>query len=176
MSTCTKCRGTATPKHSKCQECLNKAKKIDKRKYIQRVTNGLCVKCGKTFNGKGTRCNKCVSKISDTQLRHRIKSRLEVMVHYCGGKPKCQCCGEDEVRFLEIDHINGGGRKQRTTLGGGGCNFYRWLKKHHYPKGFQVLCMSCNGGKARNGGVCPHKDKSSSRFHVSEDVLRALMV
>jgi hypothetical protein len=30
-------------------------------------------------------------------------------------------------------------------------------QKHGYPEGFQVLCMNCNWGRYRNGGVCPHE-------------------
>jgi ABC-type uncharacterized transport system substrate-binding protein len=35
--------------------------------------------------------------------------------------------------------------------------FYKWLARNGYPSGFQILCMNCNHGKSRNGGVCPHQ-------------------
>ncbi len=30
------------------------------------------------------------------------------------------------------------------------------LKKHNYPKGFQVPCSNCNSTKSDNG-ICPHQ-------------------
>lgn len=77
--------------------------------------------------------------------------RQEVIAQYGG---KCACCGETEPVFLSIDHINGGGRKHIKSIGG---NFYGWLRRNNYPRGFQVLCFNCNYGKYKNGGVCPHQ-------------------
>ncbi len=73
----------------------------------------------------------------------------------------CQCCGEREPLFLTIDHVENNGKKMRLVHGTG-ASFYRWLIRHNFPKGFQVLCMSCNLGKSRNGGVCPHKQGSET--------------
>lgn len=85
------------------------------------------------------------------------RCRLEVLIHYGGNPPKCACCDESNVKFLTIDHINGGGAKQRKQVGGG-FNFYRWLIRNNFPEGYQVLCFNCNCGRAKNNGVCPHKD------------------
>jgi len=72
--------------------------------------------------------------------------------HYGG---KCVCCGEDNYKFLVIDHINGGGRKHRKQIGSGGYALIHWLDKNNYPEGFQVLCHNCNAAKAHYGS-CPH--------------------
>lgn len=89
---------------------------------------------------------------------------LEVLTHYCNGLPYCQCpkCNETNIKFLTIDHINNNGAEERRKLGyrGNGIAFYRWLKKHNYPEGYQVLCMNCNFGRQRNNGVCPHQMES----------------
>jgi len=82
--------------------------------------------------------------------------KLEVLIHYGGSPPKCACCGETNVEFLTIDHINGEGHKQRKTQGLG-TQFYYWLKRNNFPEGFRVLCYNCNCGRAKNGGICPHK-------------------
>lgn len=63
--------------------------------------------------------------------------------------------------FLAIDHIHNDGNKMRRQHGTG-MQLYRWLLKHRFPKGFQILCMNCNFGKARNGGVCPHKEGATT--------------
>lgn len=93
----------------------------------------------------------------------RLRLKTEVFKHYCGKKIACMCCGEGNLFFLTIDHINGGGNKHRKENGlvfkgsGGGLVIYAWLKKNNYPKGFQVLCYNCNCGRSLNSGVCPHK-------------------
>lgn len=69
----------------------------------------------------------------------------------------CSCCGEKEIVFLTIDHIDGGGTKHRKKVGGGGKFTYRWIYKNNFPKGFRVLCYNCNSGRARNNGICPHE-------------------
>lgn len=87
---------------------------------------------------------------------HR-KLRLEVIIHYGGNPPKCACCGETELDFLTIDHINNDGAKHRKQHGH---NFLpNWLKKNDFPEGFRVLCYNCNCGRRINNGVCPHKKR-----------------
>lgn len=78
---------------------------------------------------------------------------------------KCACCGEAELRFLTIDHINGErpefpdlkpakGKKRSSTNA-----LYRWLKRKGWPKGFQCLCWNCNQS-TRWGEKCPHTGSS----------------
>ncbi len=92
--------------------------------------------------------------------------RTEAISHYSHSTMTCaNPYNEHEKPYttlaaLSIDHINGGGSKHRKELGGGGTKFYRWLKKHNYPEGFQVLCMNCqfikkNGEAKRKYMVIP---------------------
>lgn len=76
------------------------------------------------------------------------KCKLGVFSAYCDDVVKCKNCTEDDIGILTIDHIDGNGADHRREIqgknnGGGGSNFYRWLKKNNYPTGFQVLCFSC---------------------------------
>jgi hypothetical protein len=81
--------------------------------------------------------------------------RLETLAAYGG---TCACCDEAEPGFLTIDHIDGGGTKHRKELAiPGGSSFYKWLRQHGYPEGYQVLCYNCNCAKAFNPGGCPHE-------------------
>ena len=82
----------------------------------------------------------------------RRRRKIEAIAAYGG---KCACCGESELQFLCIDHINGGGNKHRATIKGGSLNFYRWLKRNGYPYGFRVLCWNCNASYGLFGN-CPH--------------------
>lgn len=77
--------------------------------------------------------------------RRTANEKLDILAHYCNGKPECARCGFNDIRALQIDHINGGGTSHRKHLGSlGGSHFYRWLKLNKYPKGYQVLCANCN--------------------------------
>ncbi|WP_405676799.1 hypothetical protein OG292_19350 [Streptomyces sp. NBC_01511] len=67
------------------------------------------------------------------------------------------CCGEQKPSFLALDHIDGGGHRQRKETGGGG--FWIWLHRNNYPAGFRVLCHNCNFGRQLNGGICPHEQE-----------------
>ena len=82
--------------------------------------------------------------------------KKEVFTHYSKGKPKCNCCGFDNFTALSIDHISGrkeaGHRKTDTSR-----LVYYWLRRKHYPKDFQVLCVMCNAAK-RNLEKCPHSE------------------
>ncbi len=93
--------------------------------------------------------------LKNSSKKYREKIILKVLTHYGGNPPKCACCGEVTIKFLTIDHINGGGRVHRGKIRGN--RVYHWLIKNNFPEGFQVLCYNCNCGRARNGGICPHK-------------------
>lgn len=89
------------------------------------------------------------------RINERARSRrLAALVAYSGPDPFCSCCGETVLQFLALDHIDGGGYKQRKELGGGG--FYSWLSRNGFPPGFRVLCHNCNMARQFNGGTCPH--------------------
>ena len=81
--------------------------------------------------------------------------RHEAILAY--GGYRCACCGTREALFLTIDHVHNGGARHRRQVGAS-VDFFKWLRRRGYPKGFQVLCSNCNLGRYRNGGVCPHKD------------------
>ena len=99
-------------------------------------------------------------RVEQDKINHRVLKR-EVMGAYGGD---CQCCGESELMFLTIDHINQDGANHRRELGPSmlGFRFYRWLKQQGFPPGYQVLCYNCNCGSFRNGGICPHKQNAEA--------------
>ncbi len=68
--------------------------------------------------------------------------KVEVLTHYGNGKCACVKCGESRVACLSIDHIEGGGNKQRVGRLRASTAFYRWLKREGYPEGYQTLCMN----------------------------------
>lgn len=96
--------------------------------------------------------NRHVSRANIKRVQERLR---ETIVDGYGGV--CSCCGESELKFLDIDHINNNGKSDRTKFNSYR-TFYRWLRDNGFPKEeYQLLCSNCNQGKRRNGGVCPHK-------------------
>lgn len=90
-----------------------------------------------------------------------LKLKIETFSHYSDGNIKCACCGEREIKFLALDHINGGGGKERReTRSKGGQKTYRLLRKNNYPTGYQILCHNCNMAKGF-WGECPHNPLAS---------------
>ena len=97
------------------------------------------------------------------ELARKRNTRLrdQVVAGYGG---KCACCGEAEKLFLTIDHVeNNGAEMRRNGHGKTSHGLYKWAIKNDFPSTLQVLCMNCNFGKARNGGICPHQEGSTTR-------------
>ncbi len=86
------------------------------------------------------------------------EKRLVCLNHYGNNNPKCVCCGERELKFLALDHIDGGGNKHRIGKG----NMSVWAIKNDFPPIFQILCHNCNCAKGFYGS-CPHKEDLGSQ-------------
>ena len=94
-----------------------------------------------------------LEKVRAKECRHRTALKTKVYDHYGAF---CHCCGETELSFLVLDHINNDGSVQRKVHGKGH-HQYRWIVKNKFPADFQVLCSNCNQSKKMNGGVCIHQ-------------------
>ena len=77
---------------------------------------------------------------------------LDAIKHY---SESCSCCGEPNPFFLTFDHIHNDGSAHRDSFG---LNIVTWLRKNNFPRTVRVMCVNCNSGRSRNGGVCPHGD------------------
>jgi len=100
-------------------------------------------------------CKDCFRLKSYPASARKRKSLKKEIISYYGGR--CACCGESEIIFLTMDHVdNNGAEHRREAKISSGLDFYYWLRRNGYPEGFQVLCWNCNTGKHINGGVCPH--------------------
>lgn len=54
----------------------------------------------------------------------------------------CKRCGFDDVRALQIDHVNGGGQQEFRTKSG---TSYLYHVLKYIPDGrYQLLCANCN--------------------------------
>lgn len=58
---------------------------------------------------------------------------------------KCVNCGCDDARILELNHIRGGGRKDRAKTQNCSAAIYRKaLKDPNRKKKYNILCRICN--------------------------------
>lgn len=116
-----------------------------------------CIACSMARR-KETWSDRPKPQIKSRSAKYRLRLRFEVLTHYSEGCPKCSCpgCSVDQVEFLSLDHIAGGGAKERKQTGRVGASHYRWLKQHGYPPGFRVLCHNCNQALGLYG-YCPHQ-------------------
>lgn len=149
-----------------CQTCLDKERIYRRSRNIRLSEVKVCRTCCKpNDNDKYVNCTNCRSKLTAYSRQWKTDLKDEVFAAY--GGPKCACCGEDTPKFLTLDHINNDGNVHRREIGRGSnrvgsCLLFKNLKDNNFPPGFQVLCYNCNMGKARNGGICPHKEKENA--------------
>ena len=73
----------------------------------------------------------------------RRELRFELIRHYSRGKMCCEVCGENRVPVLDLDHIGGGGIKERAGFSSPQA-YYQWLTSNNFPGGLRVLCRNCN--------------------------------
>jgi hypothetical protein len=134
----------------RCKECKSSQAKTRYWKNVKK-SRAIAMKSYRKHRSKRMQYNK----------KYEKKVKDDVFNNY--GGYVCSCCGETEKVFLTIDHINGGGTRDRKKYGRGGKFLYRWLRKNGYPEGFRVLCFNCNAGRYINGGICPHEEKKINK-------------
>lgn len=71
----------------------------------------------------------------------RTRTIKEMVFQKLGSK--CAHCGITDKRVFQIDHIDGGGSKERRIPGNSGIAFYVKVLKDETNK-FQILCANCN--------------------------------
>ena len=76
----------------------------------------------------------------------RAQLRLEILNHYSNNSLVCAHCGYDDVRALDLDHVENCGGEHRKKVGRRGATYdiYAELKRNGFPDGYQVLCRNCN--------------------------------
>lgn len=94
--------------------------------------------------------------VRERAKQNRRQDAAEMWAAYGG---ECVCCGEKEPRFFELDHIHGGGYKEKGPRGGRRHDSVaNWRKNRVADRSrFQILCSNCNLAKQRHG-YCPHME------------------
>ena len=164
--------------YPQCKTCVSKYRS-NRSVDSPTVLNKKCAGCGDTkpsseFNkhknsrdGLAGKCKECTKEYlhawrtgggNEKKKQYALSVKKQAIDGYGG---KCACCGETELSFLVLDHINNGGNRHRKDLFGtkcgGGYRMYAWAIKNGFPDSLQVLCWNCNGSKSINNGICAHQ-------------------
>lgn len=99
-------------------------------------------------------------KLRENNRKYSKSVKHSVFDHYSHGTFACACCGESNLDFLTLDHVNGGGTKERIAIFGrpnsAGTRFFKWLINSGFPSGYQILCANCNMSKGAHA-ACVHQ-------------------
>ena len=138
-----------------CAGCAIMHRLASREHRARSVAAGKCNACHKTNAREGRRtCAPCAAKADERNRLNREQLRSEMLTAYGN---MCQCCGENKREFLALDHIYGGGNRERRGLGMGmGRAYLTRLKKLGWPKDkYRLLCHNCNASLAYYR-YCPH--------------------
>lgn len=110
------------------------------------------------LSGKDGLCKVC--RAIHNRRTHVARSAKDRAAAFEAYGNKCACCGESELAFLAIDHVDDGGNTHRRDVvrSKSSPNFVAWLRRNGFPAGFQILCFNCNQAKSALG-ICPHQTK-----------------
>src|SRR5882762_6979050 len=86
-------------KRKNCRQCI---KSTGKLREIWRA-NSLCISCGKERMEGFLCCEQCIKQYRSKGVSNRVKWKRQIFDHYGNC---CACCGEKEIVFLTVDHIN----------------------------------------------------------------------
>lgn len=156
---CCKCKGVLDTQFKHCNKCLSQRS----TSYKKASGNGVCPGCRIIVeNPDRVYCESCLDIFRIKNKERSAVLKKQVMDGYGG---KCSCCGEEELIFLNIDHVYENGSIERKN-GIKGNVMYRKLRDENFPPGYQVLCFNCNFAK-HHLGKCPHGSIKKSPDYTS---------
>ena len=118
-----------------------------------------CIQCGDSVTASRasrTYCDGCnaerkrkynseYARTAGARVLRAISHRSTRQRAYDGYEGKCTCCGVSDFEFLCLDHVNGGGgkdRKVRNTW-----QIAKYVIQNNFPAEVTVLCHNCNLAK-----------------------------
>ena len=94
-----------------------------------------------------------LSRSRGNEKRYRDNIRKNALQAYGG---KCVRCNFNDWRALQIDHINGGGAKERRDSKIGAYKFYKQITENVDLDKYQILCANCNWIKKHENNENPN--------------------
>ena len=147
---CTECgKNKAAKGRKKCWTCTGKQRSPEAAERRRIKTNARVNKWTKAHR----------EQVNVWRRGHRVTLKETIIERYGG---KCACCGESNMGFLTIDHINNDGHERRKEFLAERNIHEHLINKPVDFETYQVLCFNCNFGKNCNNGICPHLEFESS--------------
>ena len=112
----------------------------------------LCMNCQIRKRRDNNENHRSEKYLNSPQYKCQRKLRYDVLSAYSKKPtPICKICNETELDVLELDHIDGGGDKDRQLHNR---NLYTYLRKNNFSDKdkYQVLCATCNRIKKQVNG------------------------
>lgn len=137
-----------------CTQCkhLVKIEEFPKILHGRLKLKSWCHSCTKSYAVRLRNRYLPAKRLSSRESRAAL--RIEVLSYYSRDpfEPQCECCLENKIEFLALDHIYGGGNKHKKEVR----HVFSWAKRNGYPPMFRVLCHNCNQSLGAYG-YCPHE-------------------
>lgn len=76
--------------------------------------------------------------------KRRLRVRLKALEIVGKGRIECSNCGQKDIRILQINHINGGGRIDTRKFNGNGSFYYAIINGKRKTNDLNILCAVCN--------------------------------
>lgn len=86
------------------------------------------------------------------KVNARYRELRDAIISGYGGK--CCKCGFTDRRALQVDHVNGNGRRERKELKSS-ATIWRKIIRAGFPPEYQILCANCNSIKMYEGREFP---------------------
>lgn len=109
-------------------------------------------------DGLATYCRDCHARMSSGSTTARVLR--ERIVRKLGGACS-RCCYSDDIRALQLDHVNGDGASHRVRDLGCSRKYYIQMEAELDSGAYQVLCSNCHSIKT-------HEDRHAVRAKVLE--------
>lgn len=138
-------------KQSYCRECQSeicarirreRGKEIDKATWQRRKNDPEKLKKKKLSDRKWREAHP--EKYKEIWKRTNREYKIKVLAAVSGGKIRCANCGCDQVEFLEVNHINGGGAREYKHGGNNKKMYAAILSGERDTCDLNILCKPCN--------------------------------
>jgi 5-methylcytosine-specific restriction endonuclease McrA len=166
---CRRCGNPPLPGKTRCEKCHKSHLSYQNKNKKRLIEQGFCRSCGirKKLPDKST-CQVCLDNNKKKEKLRYSLLRSEVIKEYGG---HCTCCGKDNSKYLQLDHINNDGKEHRLELSGaqkGG--MYAWAKRNNFPAILQLLCADCHQAKTSHGGCTIWDHPPYNIVYSQEDI------
>jgi len=163
---CVRCGAIPENGKTRCETCNAEHLNYTKRSRAKAAKNGKCLYCLVASRHQNfTMCKDCLLKHNTKGKENYQKMRSACIEAY--GK-HCVCCGLNNPKYLQLDHINNDGEAHRKEVfrGNRKGSMYAWAYHNNFPDILQLLCGNCHQAKTSCGG-CSASDHPKWDGHTT---------